>query len=64
MVRKDISHRLLDMLSVVILTGVAYVALRVTATKYDFGEDITVVTIFIGAVANKLGFRFLHRKVS
>ena len=62
-VNSDIAHRVLDILSVVLITGIAYLALRLTATKFDAGENLTVLALFLGAVADKLGFRLLHGKV-
>lgn len=62
-INASIAHRLLDILSVLVLTGIAYLGLKLTATKFDSTEEIAVVVMFLGAVANKLGFRFLHGKV-
>lgn len=62
-INTDIAHRLLDIFSVILITGVAYAVLRMTATRFDGGEQIAVLTLFLGAVADKLGFRLLHNKV-
>ena len=62
-INADIAHRVLDILSVVLITGIAYLALRLTATDFSAGENITVLALFLGAVADKLGFRLLHGKV-
>jgi len=58
-----IQHRLLDILSVLVLTGVTYFALKVIATKFDT-EGWVVAAVFITAVANKLGFRSIHQIIS
>jgi len=62
-VNSDIAHRLLDILSVVMIAGLAYFVLRITATDFGTGERVTVLTILLGASVDKLGFRLLHGKV-
>lgn len=58
-----IAHRLLDMLSVLIFTGIAYATLKIIATRFDT-EGWVVFAIFMAAVADKLGIRHIHRLIS
>lgn len=61
--KPDVTHRLLDILAVLVFTGVAYAALKVVSTRFDT-EGWVVFVIFLTAVADKLGLRSVHKMIS